>query len=301
MQSDSKLLRLHKYIADCGVTSRRKAEELVATGRVKVNDEIVRTLGTKIDPENDVVFVDERPIGMADVEKIYLILNKPRCYLTTVHDPEGRPTVMDLVQTISERIYPVGRLDYLSEGLLIMTNDGEVANLIMHPKHNVIKVYEVKVFGAITESILKKLRNGVEIDGDKVKPLSVRVIKQLRGKTWLEFRLGEGKNREIRKFCEACGVTVDKLKRMAIGNLTVEGIAPGNVRSVSKKALLDMIGLTAKGATQAPYFSPKKSIDIKKKGPQTATPADHEGFRVYRRELYFNTIKTLKERKATEE
>ena len=296
-----KEVRLQKYIADCGITSRRKAEELIAQGRVKVNGTTTRQLGTKVSPNTDAVEVDGKVADLNSINKVYIVMNKPRSYVTTLNDPEGRKTVLDLCQEISERIYPVGRLDYLSEGLLIMTNDGEIANMIMHPSYDITKVYEVKVFGAITEPLLKKLRGGVELEDGFVKPQSVRVIKQLPTKTWLEFRLGEGKNREIRKMCEACGLTVDKLKRVAIEGLAVEGIAPGKFRYITKRKLLDSLGLNADGTKtgkEREYFSTKKSINIKKKGSQSATAADDKAFAKFRKDTYFDSLKQIKETKA---
>jgi 23S rRNA pseudouridine2605 synthase len=295
--AESRNVRLQKYIADCGITSRRKAEDLIVKGRVNVNGETVTVLGSKIDPSIDAVMVDGLAIDSSAVDKLYILMNKPRGYMTTLHDPEGRKTVLDICREITERIYPVGRLDYLSEGLLIMTNDGEVANQIMHPRHNIVKVYEVKVFGAVSEGILKKLRTGVEVDGHILKPLNVRVIKQLPTKTWLEFRLGEGRNREIRKICEACGLTVDKLRRVAIGGMSIDGISPGNYTLVTKKQLFDRIGLNKDGTPNGReynYRSIKKSINIKKKGVQEGTSADDETFVKFRRETYFETLKAIK-------
>jgi 23S rRNA pseudouridine2605 synthase len=305
--TNSREIRLQKFISDCGVTSRRKAEELILQGRVSVNGEVVQVLGTKIDPVNDAVSVDGEMIDRNQIQKIYMVMNKPRGYMTTLSDPEGRKTVMDLCKEVSERIYPVGRLDYLSEGLLILTNDGDVANMIMHPSHEIIKVYEVKVFGAVTEDILKKLRSGTRLDNNIfIKPMSVRVIEQLSGKTWLEFRLGEGKNREIRKICEAHDVTVDKLKRVAIGNLTISSLAPSNYYFLTKKQLLKEIGITEEGipasAQPREFFSPKKTVNLKLKGAQLgASRADDEGFKKFRRESYFDTIKKLKIKKVKEE
>ncbi len=292
-------IRLQKVIADAGITSRRKAEDLILQGRVAVNGSIIRELGTKVDPEEDVVMVDNEPVDMNRKEKIYLVLNKPRGIMTTVNDPEGRKTVMDLVQDVTERIYPVGRLDYLSEGLLLMTNDGDLANNIIHPSGNVTKVYEVKVFGAVTKEILKKLRSGVHTEVGFLKPKNVRVINQLRSKTWLEFRLTDGKNREIRRLCENCGLTVDKLKRVAMGGLTVEGIKPGSYRVLSKKQLLNLIGMNERGqiVKEYDYQSPKKSINLHLKGAQPCTAADDQAFSKFRRETYFSTIKELDERK----
>lgn len=296
-------IRLQKFIADCGITSRRKAEQLITQGRVSINGEVVMELGTKVDPNNDVVLVDGHLADLAAVDQVYLILHKPRGFVTTLNDPEGRETVMDLVKDVSERIYPVGRLDYLSEGLLIMTNDGEVANMIMHPKFNVTKVYEVKVFGSVTETILNKLRAGAYLEEGFVKPTSVRVIKQLPTKTWLEFRLNEGRNREIRRLCEAVGLTVDKLKRLAVGNLSVEGVAPGKYRLMSKSQLLNAIGLNEDGtlkkaANAEGFMSSKKTIDLKKKRPQPGTVADDEAFKKFRRETYFESLKLIQENKA---
>ena len=196
-------------------------------GRVSVNGEVVKTLGSRVGGE-DAVLVDGNPIDRNRIEKLYVLLNKPRGCMTTVNDPEGRKTVMDLVPEISERIYPVGRLDYLSEGLLLMTNDGEMANTIMHPSHNIIKVYEVKVFGIVLEEHLDALREGFPLGKKRVRPRSVRVIKRLAGKTWLEFRIGEGKNREIRRICEWAGLTVDKLRRVSLGEFTSRGLPQGN-------------------------------------------------------------------------
>lgn len=295
-------IRLQKAIADAGITSRRKAEEMILQGRVQVNGEKVRLLGTKVNPDHDAVVVDGDPIDMGRKENIYIVLNKPRGIITSMSDPEGRKTVMDLVQDVTERIYPVGRLDYLSEGLLLMTNDGELANNIIHPREGITKVYEVKVFGAVTPDILKKLRGGYQSDVGFLKPKAVRVIKQLKAKTWLEFRLTDGKNREIRRLCEAYGLTVDKLKRVAIGGLTVEGITPGGYRALSKKQLLNLIGIDREGTiiSDVEYQSPKKSINLRLKGPQNCTPADDKAFVKFRKDTYFQAIKDIDEKKVRE-
>lgn len=296
----SKEIRLQKFIADCGITSRRKAEELIVQGRVQLNGMTVAQLGTKVNPDSDVVMVDGQVADLNSVKKVYVVMNKPRGYVTTVSDPEGRRTVVDLVREVSERIYPVGRLDYLSEGLLIMTNDGEMANLIMHPRYDITKVYEVKVFGAVGEALLKKLRSGAQLEDGFVKPKSVRIIKQLPTKTWLEFRLGEGKNREIRKICESCGLTVDKLKRVAIGGLVVEGITPGGVRYITKTQLLKAVGLNPDGSKSkdaVEYVSSKKSVNLKKKGAQDCTSADDKAFTKFRKDTYFESIKKIEESK----
>ena len=298
MNNDFKqTLRLQKFIADCGFSSRRKAEEFIREGRVKVNGHVVTEFGTKVSPENDVVSVDGQLLDLGSIHRHYILMNKPRGYVTTLHDPEGRKTVMDLIKEVPERVYPVGRLDYLSEGLLLLTNDGEMANRIMHPRYNITKVYEVKVFGIMNDSILKKLRNGVSVDGVFLRPQFVRVIKQLPNKTWLEFRLSEGKNREIRKICEACGLTVDKLKRVAIAELSVDSVAPGKYTFLTKKELLRCLGLNKEGQklNKLPnYISSKKSINIKKNRlTSDKTFADDSSFRKFRKETYYEASKNL--------
>ncbi|MBT3585412.1 MAG: rRNA pseudouridine synthase [Halobacteriovoraceae bacterium] len=295
------MLRLQKYIADCGVTSRRKAEDLILQGRVEVNGEIVTLLGTKVDPEEDAVSVDGSMLDHRQIQKVYVVMNKPRGYVSTMSDPEGRKTVMDLCVDVSERVYPVGRLDYLSEGLLIMTNDGDLANKVMHPSHSIAKIYEVKVFGVVNQNHIRKLREGTQLEEGFVKPLSVRIVKQLPTKTWLEFRLGEGKNREIRRLCEACDLSVDKLKRVAIGGLTLEGLPPGSYKMSNRKQLSRLLDLDRAGNAVAKvmnYKSKKKSVSLKLKGVPSGTPADHENFKKFRKDTYFEHLKAIKETKG---
>lgn len=316
-------IRLQKFISDSGVTSRRKAEELILQGRVTVNGEIITILGTKVNPAKDSVVVDGRPVELSMSKKVYIILNKPRSCVSTVSDPEDRPTVMDYCKEVGERIYPVGRLDYLSEGLLIMTNDGDLANKIIHPSFDIIKTYEVKVFGIVTETMLQKLKKGCQIDGELYKPRSIRILKLLDNKTWLEFRIGEGKNREIRRFCEACDLTVDKLKRVAIGNLSIEGIAPGKFHYVTKQYLIDSIGIDTVASDQseernlnsaksnnsnnksAPqFFSNKKTVGKNKlrkiSAREDIVSADNEIFKLYRKENYYKTVDAIKRKKLIE-
>lgn len=299
---EAHLIRLQKYIADCGVTSRRKAEQLIADGLVKVNGRIISEQGIKVDPQEDTVEVNGKVVDLLTVDHVYLVMNKPRSYVTTVSDPEGRKTVMDLVP-ISTRVYPVGRLDYLSEGLLLLTNDGDFANKIMHPKFGITKTYEVKIFGKVNDVLLRNLRNGVEDKGEFLKPKSVRVIEQLPNKTWLEFRLDEGKNREIRRICEANGVTIDKLRRVAIGGLDITKIKTGSWEYFTKSDLYKLIGVNKDGSQRksAPveYFSGKKSIDVKKmsKKQKNAKIATAKEFTRYRKDEYYETLKQQKEAK----
>ncbi len=300
-QSESPLVRLQKYIADCGVTSRRKAEDLISKGMVSVNGHIITILGTKINPNTDAILVEGRAITRVDSDKVYVLLHKPRCVMTTVSDPEGRDTVMNYCQQIQERIYPVGRLDYLAEGFLLLTNDGEVANWMMHPPANLVKTYQVKVFGAVTEALLERLRHGIKLSDGLIRPQSVRVIEQLQGKTWIEIVFDEGRNRDIRNFFEGVGMTVDKLRHLAVGGLSIEGIAPGNFMLLTKKELLRAIGVDATGRPlkdMRACLSSKKSVNLHKKGAQPTTPADYFGFRKFRKDTYFQTVQAMKEQKA---
>ncbi len=296
-------LRLQKVIADCGVCSRRKAETLITDGAVKVNGEVVTTLGTKVNPHVDVVEVNDAVIDLMSVDKQYVLLNKPRGYVTTTNDPEGRRTVMDLVWGVS-RVYPVGRLDYLSEGLLLLTNDGDLANKIMHPRYEVTKVYEVKVFGHVHEALLEKIRKGVMTEDGLMRPKSVRLIEQLPGKTWLEFRLSEGKNREIRKICEAMELTVDKLRRVAIEGLTIQGLPVGQFAFLTKKELLQALGMDENGTrvgVRPKFVSGKKSVSVEKATRmvgKTTRAADDKKYQGFRKGSYYATVQSIKELKA---
>lgn len=283
------MIRLQKYIADAGITSRRKAELLIEEGRVTINGRKVTVLGTKVDPTKDIVTVKGEVIDPDSVDRVYIVLHKPRGYMTTVSDPEGRKTVMDLIPSSLGRVYPVGRLDYLSEGLLIMTNDGELANDIIHPSSNVTKVYEVKVFGGVNHKLLNELRDGFnDSEVGMIKPQSVRVIKQLPSKTWLEVRISDGKNREIRRLCEGHGLTIDKLKRVSIGGLAIQGIAPGSYSFITRKQLMDAIA--------EEFVSPKKSIRVKSRPLQQCPQAGDRTYLRYRKENYFDTIKVRKDK-----
>ncbi|HXH29497.1 MAG TPA: pseudouridine synthase [Bacteriovoracaceae bacterium] len=302
-------IRLQKIIADCGITSRRKAEGYMLDGRVTVNGKTITELGTKVNPNTDVIMVDGNTLELAAVDKVYVVMNKPRAYMTTLSDPEGRPTVMELIYGVKQRIFPVGRLDYLSEGLLILTNDGDLANIIMHPKYEVEKVYEVKVFGHVNEALLSKIKRGVMTEDGLLKPKSIRVIEQLPNKTWLEFRLNEGKNREIRKICEAVDLTVDKLRRVAIEGLNIQTLPVGQYMFTTRKELLRALGLNEHGekVIQRKFISAKKTLNagkVAKIVSQTARPADDKKFQGFRKESYYETvasIKELKQRQTEEE
>ncbi len=223
--------RLHKVLAHAGVESRRAAEEMILAGRVAVNGQVITKLGTKVDPEHDAITVDGRPIPRR-VKKSYLMLNKPPGYITTVSDPERRPTVMELVPHNS-RIYPVGRLDANSEGLILLTNDGEFANLLAHPRYSYEKEYHVAVPGTIREEDLRALREGVVIDGRPTAPAQVRVLSSDGKTTWLAMTIHEGRNRQIRRMLHSLGYGVERLVRMRIGPLWLGSLPRGAYRQLT--------------------------------------------------------------------
>ncbi|MBP2634234.1 MAG: rluB [Firmicutes bacterium] len=224
------LERLQKFIAQAGVASRRDAEELIKAGRVTVNGKIVTELGTKVEPKRDKVAVDKKLIK---AEKyLYILLYKPKGVITALEDPQGRKTVTNLVADIPERIYPVGRLDYNTEGLLIMTNDGDLTNALTHPRHEIAKTYLAKVHGYPPEEKLDKLRIGIKLEDGVTAPAKVNIvgIDQEKELTTLEIVIYEGKNRQIRRMCEAIGHPVKNLKRVKISFLTLEGLRRGQYR-----------------------------------------------------------------------
>ena len=202
--------RLQKILASSGVASRRKAEELIAAGRVTVNGRVAR-LGDSAVPGKDTIALDGKPLGKSE-KKIYLALHKPRGFVTTLHDERGRKCVAQLVEGVGERVYPVGRLDKDSEGLLLLTNDGEFANRVAHPTRHVAKTYRVTVRPSVTEDQLNQMSTGIVIEGRRTAPAKVRVLQQELGRVVLEIVLYEGRNREIRKMCEALGLEVARLE-----------------------------------------------------------------------------------------
>jgi 23S rRNA pseudouridine2605 synthase len=225
--------RLQKIIAAAGITSRRKAEELIQEGRVTVNGTIVTELGSKADIERDHIKVDGKLLR-ATSQHVYLALNKPRNYVTTVHDPERRPTVMDLIKGVKTRVYPVGRLDYHSEGLLLLTNDGELANVLTSARNHVAKIYLVKVNGMLSTVQEDQFRNGIPLGGRRTAPAGLRLSR--RGENpWYEVRLIEGRTNQIRNMFKHFGLLVEKLKRIRIGPLDLGTLEPGEFRRLSPR------------------------------------------------------------------
>ncbi len=224
----SSMERLQKILSQAGIASRRASEALMLQGRVSVNGITVRELGTKADAARDDIRVDGRRVKIAEHHR-YLLLNKPRGYVTTRSDPERRPTVIDLLRGVREYVYPVGRLDFDSEGLLILTNDGDLAARLTHPSHEIPRVYEVQVLGVPDDRDLERLRRGIVLEGRRTQPADIRVVKP----GLLLITIREGRNRQVRKMCEAIGHPVDHLKRIAIGPLKDARLKPGFWRDLT--------------------------------------------------------------------
>ncbi len=230
MSNNSELIRLQKFFTDCGIMSRRAAEAEIAAKKVKVNGAIA-TVGTKINPYKDIVtYMDKQIKPRGKNNFIYIMMNKPRGYITSTSDPQGRKCVTDLLDGVNERVYPIGRLDLCSEGLLLLTNDGVLANRLTHPKHTIPKIYRVKIGSAITNEQLDKLRSELVIDGYKIQPVGVDITDIDESGTVLKMTLFEGRNRQIRKMCEIAGLTVKRLNRVSIGNLKLNNLPVGKWR-----------------------------------------------------------------------
>jgi 23S rRNA pseudouridine2605 synthase len=239
--------RLQKILASAGVASRRKAEELITAGRVAVNGKIVTELGTKADASADTITLDGKPLQPPQ-RFVYFLLNKPKGYDTTVTDPEGRPTVMQLLGNLRERVYPVGRLDYASEGLLLLTNDGALAQQLTKAASHVPKTYHVKVSGTPSEKSLQRLRSGVTISLDddrrvKTSPAKILLLQDAEN-PWYEVTLIEGRNRQIRRMFQSVGHLVEKIKRVQLGPLTLD-IPPGKFRALTEREVAQLKSLSS--------------------------------------------------------
>ncbi|MBQ9014518.1 MAG: rRNA pseudouridine synthase [Firmicutes bacterium] len=228
-------MRLNKYIASAGICSRRKADELIAAGNVKINGAVMREMGYDVQ-ESDQVSVNGQMIEAAG-RKVYVAVNKPKGYITSMSDERDRATVAELVKDIPERLFPVGRLDYNTTGLLLMTNDGDLAYRLTHPKHEVYKTYVAMVSGVVSDARLAKLRKGVDIGGFVTSPAKVRVIKQNPRSATVEISIREGKNRQVRKMFAAVGNKVIELERIAIGEIRLGHMQQGHYRKLTRREI----------------------------------------------------------------
>jgi 23S rRNA pseudouridine2605 synthase len=228
--------RLQKIIAAAGIASRRTAEQYIQQGRVSVNGKVVTRLGAKADPGKDEIRIDGRLIPTR-VEKLYFALHKPAGYVTSLKDPEGRPVVTDLLRSVRERVYPVGRLDYDSEGLLILTNDGDFAHRLQHPRHEVPKTYLVKVRGSLSAKEVRLLQEGVELEDGVFVPDNVRPEKTNPKSSWFQIVVSEGRNRVIRRAFDALGHPVQRLIRIAVVNLMLGDLADGEYRALTRREI----------------------------------------------------------------
>ena len=227
-------VRLNRYVAQSGVCSRREADDLIAAGLVSVNGVIVTELGTKVMPGDEVRFNGERIQGE---QKVYLILNKPKGYVTTASDEKGRKTVVELMRKVQERVYPIGRLDYDTEGLLILTNDGDITNILTHPKNAVKKTYIASIEGEITPEDIKTISKGVDIGGYVTQPCSAIILDKKDNFTRVEITIAEGKNHQVKKMFEAVGKNVAFLKRISIGQIKLGGLARGEYKALTTKEI----------------------------------------------------------------
>lgn len=232
--------RLQKVLSRAGIASRRTAEQMIQLGRVQVNGETITRLGTMVDPQNDRILVDGRLLSSPRAH-VYFLLHKPIGVVSTLNDPQGRPTVRDLLPRVRERVYPVGRLDYDSSGLLLLTNDGELTERLLHPRYQVPRIYHAKVKGTPAPETLQALRDGVALDdGTVAKASEVAILRITFKKAWLSVALREGRNREVRRMCEAVGHPVEKLVRVQFGSLSLGNLEPGDYRPLTVSEIAEL-------------------------------------------------------------
>jgi len=263
--------RLQKLISQAGIASRRAAEDLILNGRVTVNGIVVTELGSKADPSSDRITVDNKLLQFSG-KLIYILLNKPVGYITALKDSQGRALVTDLLKGLEERVYPVGRLDYNTEGLLLLTNDGDWANRLMHPRHEVEKEYFVRVRGKVTEQQLKKLSEGVDLEDGRTAPAAVRLVKEGEHNDWISVAIHEGRNRQVRRMCEAVGISVVRLRRVRYGALAMGTLKVGQFRYLSESEVKELSGNKAGAAVVKEAKKPVQAA-------QNTKPASHRAGR----------------------
>ncbi len=226
------VMRLQKYMAACGVASRRKAEEIILSGNVTINGKKITELGTQVDENKDEVRLQGKLLNL-EGKKVYLMLNKPKGYVTTVTDPQGRPTIMELLPKIEERVYPIGRLDFATSGLILLTNDGDFTNHMMHPRFKIDKVYVAEVTGVPTEEKLVKMRRGLMIEEQMTAPAKVRIVEVKGNRSKVEIIIHEGRKRQVRRMIKAIGHEIIELERVQIGPLGLQNLPAGACRSLT--------------------------------------------------------------------
>ena len=233
------MIRIQKVIADAGITSRRAAERLLLQGRIMVNGQVINELGTKVDPSRDHIRVDGKLIPNSQ-PKVYMMLHKPQGCVSTLHDPEGRKTIKDFFHASSLRVYPVGRLDFNTEGLILLTNDGDFAAQLLHPRLHVPRTYVAKISGILTDQIIAQLRKGVLLDDGMTAPCRIHKLKKLSTNSWLEITLYEGRKRQIRRMMETVGCSVIRLKRIGFGSLRLGTLSPAQSRPLELEELAQL-------------------------------------------------------------
>lgn len=271
------MMRVQKFLSKAGVCSRRKGEEAMQQGRVRVNGELCTELGSKVDPQKDRVEFDGEVVTLPETHT-YVLLHKPEHYITSLDDPKGRPTVVELLPDDLPRVWPVGRLDFESEGLLMLTDDGKLTNLVTHPSHQMPKTYAVKFKDDIKEGseTIQRLRNGVELDdGYTTQSAEAEITERMGGHTWIEMILHEGKNRQIRRMGEAVGHPVLKLERVAIGTVHIEGLPEGEHRPMTHAEVADLYDIAgAKMPDRA--VPPDDELQQQRRAVERGELPDHE-------------------------
>ncbi len=257
-------IRLQKLIASTGLSSRRKAEMLIASGRVSVNGKVVTELGTKVDPERDHVKVDGKHLTSAQ-PFVYLMLNKPKNVMSTLDDPGGRDTVKDFLHGVSVRVFPVGRLDFDSEGLMLLTNNGELAQALLHPRYHVPKTYLIKVKGVLTDAEISQLQRGVKLEDGMTSPAMVKKVKRAEANSWLEITIREGRKHQVKRMLESVGHLVIKLVRIRMGSLALGKLEPGEFRFLTDReanALRELVEerVTSVEKGEEPKVGPKRLV-----------------------------------------
>lgn len=262
------LERLQKIISAAGITSRRASEALILNGQVAVNGIVVTELGSKADPSTDIITVDGKTLKI-NAQRLYILLNKPPGYITALKDGQGRPLVTDLLKDVPDRVYPVGRLDYNTEGLLLLTNDGEWANRLMHPRHEIEKEYHVRVRGKVIDQQLKRMAEGVELEDGMTAPAVVKLVKSGEQNDWISVAIHEGRNRQVRRMCEAVSLSVVRLKRIRYGSLDLGTIRAGHFRYLTETEVRELAGEPSGEPAKRPQAAkPKSAIRQKSTRPE---------------------------------